>query len=418
VSVVRAGFPITNTRSVSANRLSVSVLHNNSLPNDATETGRSPHRWSDPDRAAMQEAMRLAWRGAGLTGSNPMVGSVVVANGRVIASGFHGQNGIAHAEVLALDAAGEAARGATLYASLEPCAHHGRTPPCTDRIIAAGIARVVIPALDPDPRVLGRGVELLRAAGIRVEIGCFDESAILDNLGYYKDRLGLPSLVTIKMAVSQDGMVARAPGRRDAITGDAARAEVHRLRALHDAVVIGVETMLVDTPLLDCRMLDPQPHALPAPVVLDTHLRTPPDNAWSRAGRPFFVVTGPGADDARARAIEAHGGQVIHCEPAARGIRVDDAIDALAASGLCRLLVEGGPRVAESFFDAGRWDAAWFYRAPLLLGDGGVAMRPALPPGDLVDTVTVGADERVRTVGAETRAEVTARLRTRTGNGS
>ena len=363
----------------------------------------------------MREAMRLAWRGAGRTGTNPMVGSVVVAGGRVVATGFHGQDGIAHAEVVALDAAGEAARGATLYASLEPCAHHGRTPPCTDRIIASGVARVVIPALDPDPRVLGRGVALLRAAGIRVDIGCLDASAILDNLGYYRDRLGLRSLVTIKMALSRDGMVAGAPGRRDIISGEAARREVHALRAVHDAVVIGVETMLIDAPRLDCRLLDPPPHALPAPVVLDSRLRTPADNAWSRAGRTFFVVTGPGADPARAGALEARGGRVIRCPLTARGIDIAAAITALSDHGLFRLLVEGGPRVVESFVGAGRWDAAWFYRAPVELGPGGVAMRPDAPPGDVVDAVAVGRDERVRTIGERIRAEVAARLLPRAG---
>jgi diaminohydroxyphosphoribosylaminopyrimidine deaminase/5-amino-6-(5-phosphoribosylamino)uracil reductase len=409
----------SNTLSVSANRLSVSALHINSL------IGRVPARdggqgigpggdaWGDADCDAMRAAMRLAWRGAGRTGTNPMVGSVVTVDGRVIAAGFHGQEGAAHAEVIALDAAGEAARGSTLYASLEPCAHHGRTPPCTDRIIAAGVARVVIPALDPDPRVLGRGVELLRAAGIRVDIGCLDAAAIMDNLGYYRDRLGFPSLVTLKMALSRDGMVASARGRRDPITGNDALSEVHALRAAHDAVVIGINTMLIDSPRLDCRLLSPGPHRLPVPVVLDSRLRTPADNAWSRAARPFVVVTGVDADAARADAIEARGGSVIRCARTPQGVDIDEAVGALAARGFHRLLVEGGPAIVASFLSGDRWDAAWYYRAPVTFGPAGVPLSPQTPPGALVDSVAVGADERIRVVGERTRAEIEAAFRQR-----
>ncbi len=420
---MRAGLTPSITRSVSANRLSVSALHINSIagrvpaPDGAPGPRPDPDVWNDGDLAAMRMAMRLAWQGAGRTGTNPMVGSVVVRDGHVLATGFHGQDGIAHAEVIALDATGEAARGATLYASLEPCAHHGRTPPCTDRIIAAGVARVVIPALDPDPRVFGRGVERMRAAGIRVEVGCLDASGVLDNLGYYRDRLGLPSLVTLKMALSRDGMVASAPGRRDDITGGDARAEVHALRAVHDAVVIGVNTMLSDAPRLDCRLLSPGPHHLPVPVVLDSRLRTPADNAWSRAGRPFVVVTGSDADAGRAAAIDARGGSVIRCARAPRGVDIDEAVAALAARGLKRLLVEGGPGVAASFLAAGRWDAAWYYRAPVLLGAGGVPMRPDTPPGAVVDCVPVGTDERTRSVGERARDEIEAGFRSRAAAG-
>jgi diaminohydroxyphosphoribosylaminopyrimidine deaminase/5-amino-6-(5-phosphoribosylamino)uracil reductase len=355
--------------------------------------------------------MELAWRGAGRTGTNPMVGSVVVAaDGRTLATGFHGQDGLTHAEVVALDAAGEAARGGTLVASLEPCAHHGRTPPCTDRIIAAGVARVVIPALDPDPRVLGRGVQLLRAAGIRVDIGCMDGSAILDNLGYYRDRLGFPSLVTLKMAVSRDGRVSGAPGQRDTITGEAARREVHALRAVHDAVLVGIDTVLVDAPRLDCRLLDAVPDHVPAPVVLDSRLRTPTDNAWSRAGRRYYVVTGPDASGARADAIRKSGGIVLSCPLSPRGIDLDRALAQLAGHGLRRVLVEGGPRVVASVLAAGAWDAAWWYHAPVDLGGGGVALTPVTAPGDVVDRIAVGVDERVRSVGERTRADFAARF--------
>lgn len=387
----------------------MSTLSFNTIGRDAPAPA-----WSEADLAAMREATQLAWRGAGRTGSNPMVGSVVVADGRTIATGFHGEAGLAHAEVIALDAAGDAARGATLYASLEPCAHHGRTPPCTDRIIAAGVSRVVIPALDPDPRVMGRGVEVLRAAGIRVDTGCLAGGAVLDNLGYYRDRLGLAPTVTIKMALSRDGMVSGAPGRRDAVTGEAARAQVHALRAVHDAVLVGVETVLADSPRLDCRLLGSAPRELPVPVVLDSRLRTPADNAWSRAGRAFVVVGLADADDARAAALAERGGTVLRCPPGPGGVDVRTALGMLAAQGLGRILVEGGPRVAASFVDAGAWDAAWYFHAPLALGAGGVAMRPAGAPGEMVDSVPVGTDTRVRTISGHAGAALVSAFRSRT----
>jgi diaminohydroxyphosphoribosylaminopyrimidine deaminase/5-amino-6-(5-phosphoribosylamino)uracil reductase len=262
---------------------------------------------------------------------------------------------------------------------------------------------VVVPAIDPDPRVDGRGLAQLRAAGIRVEVGCLDTTAVLDNLGYYYDRLGTPSLVTLKLALSQDGMVARAPGRRDAVTGEAARADVHALRALHDAVVVGSETVCVDAPRLDCRALDPGPEHCPVPVVLDARLRTPADNEWSRAGRAFVVVTAIDADDAAARALETAGGRVLRVRRGREGVDVAAAWDALAAMGLRRLLVEGGPRVARSVLATGRWDAAWIYRSACVFGPGGVAMSPASPDGAAVDTVDVGDDTRQRWLGPGAR---------------
>jgi diaminohydroxyphosphoribosylaminopyrimidine deaminase/5-amino-6-(5-phosphoribosylamino)uracil reductase len=183
--------------------------------------------WSALDGEAMNRARDLARSGAGRTGPNPIVGAVVIREGREVGSGYHGRLGDLHAEVVALDQAGDAARGATLYVSLEPCAHHGRTPPCVDRIIQSGVSRVVCPAIDPDGRVRGRGIAALRAAGIRVDVGCLSDAAILDTLAFYRDRLELGGTVSLKMAISEDGMVARARGRRDDVTSEAARADAH-----------------------------------------------------------------------------------------------------------------------------------------------------------------------------------------------
>ena len=352
-----------------------------------------------------------------------MVGAVVVCAGRELASAYHHRCGEAHAEVLALSVAGDAARGADLYVSLEPCAHQGRTPPCVEAIVAAGIARVVIPALDPDPRVRGWGVAWLRSRGVRVEVGCDASAAVLDNHGYYHDRLGRTTTVTLKMATSSDGMIARAPGRRDPVTGDAALLDVHRLRAVHDAIVVGIETASIDRPRLDCRRLPDGVDREPTPVVLDTTLRLPADNAWAAAGREYIVVTGVNADAGRARAIEATGGRVIRCERSGDGIRIAHAIERLAEIGFARILIEGGARVFRSALAEEAWDAAWLYHADTEFGPGGVVLagidadRVALALGAAVDETRIGDDVRRRHARAGSWNDLVSRLAARTEPG-
>lgn len=356
------------------------------------------------DEMFMRRALDLAWRGAGRTHPNPMVGAVVVSGGMVVGEGFHARCGHAHGEVAALDAAGERARGATIYVTLEPCAHHGRTPPCVARILESGVRRVVIPTLDPDKRVFGRGVEALRAGGVRVEVGCLPGPAVALNLGYYRNRLGLAQTVTLKMASTMDGKIASAPGRRDDITGAAARRMVHAMRALHDCVVVGVDTVRVDNPRLDCRLADTdpqQPLRLPVPVVLDTGLRLPPGNRWAVEERPYIVVAGPDAPSGRARALEATGARVLRCPAAAggAGVSVRGALDALHAAGLERILVEGGAGVFTSFVESGCWDAFYLFQSTKLFGEGAVplmrasrASRGDIIDGLLVDSTDVGGD--------------------------
>lgn len=377
----------------------------------------TPVAWAEVDLAFMARARELARLGAGRTWTNPMVGAVVVADGREAGHGFHARLGSEHAETGALRAAGHAARGATLYVNLEPCAHQGRTPPCVEAIAAAGIARVVIPALDPDPRVRGRGVAWLRARGIRVDVGCDAAAAILDNHGYYHDRLGVPGTVTLKIATSADGMVARAPGRRDAITSDAALDDVHRVRAVHDCIVVGIGTALADRPRLDCRRLRAGVDREPTPVVFDRVLRLPAENAWSSAGRGFVVVTTVAADASRARELERAGARVLRCADDGRGLRVADAVEALAGIGLRRILVEGGARLIESFLAARAWDAFWHYRSPESFGAHGVE-QPQLRggadlPGVAVDEIVFGPDTRRRSVEAASWERLLERLSAR-----
>jgi diaminohydroxyphosphoribosylaminopyrimidine deaminase/5-amino-6-(5-phosphoribosylamino)uracil reductase len=349
------------------------------------------------DETYMRRALDLAWRAAGRTAPNPMVGAVVVCDGAIVGEGYHARCGDAHGEVVALDAAGESARGATLYVTLEPCSHHGRTPPCVDRILESGVARVVVTTIDPDRRVDGRGVDVLRGAGVRVEVGCLPAAAAAQNLGYYKNRLGLEPTVTLKIAATLDGKIARAPGRRDDVTGVEARRYVHALRAAHDCVVVGVDTMLVDAPALDLRLLERAGELRPpTPVVLDTHLRTPADNRWSAEGRPYVVVAGRTAGDDRARAIESGGGRVVRCESGDGGVSIDGVLRALSGLGFGSVLVEGGAGVFTSFLRSGRWDAFYLFQSSRLFGDAGVPMFRGEGgdeiDGHLVDSTDVGGD--------------------------
>jgi diaminohydroxyphosphoribosylaminopyrimidine deaminase/5-amino-6-(5-phosphoribosylamino)uracil reductase len=371
---------------------------------------------SDPAEADcffMSRALDLAWQGAGRTEPNPLVGAVVVRDGVVVGEGYHRRCGESHAETIALDVAGALAVGATLYASLEPCAHHGRTPPCTDRIIESGVRRVVIPALDPDERVFGMGVARLRGHGIHVESGCLEEAAIATNLGYYMRQLGIESSVTLKMAVTLDGRIASAPGRRDNVTGEASIHYAHQLRANHDAVLIGVGTAIADSPSLDCRLH--QSERLPVPVVLDSRLRLPVENRWTAERRPFIVIAGPGADAATRSALERKGGRVLMCGSSEDGsVDVGEAVRCLTGYGLRRILVEGGARVFSSFLAAGEWDAILAFVSPKLYGEAGVPMyarrEPVEPEMVAVDALRFGNDFLHRYLNRRTYAEIKRRL--------
>lgn len=324
-----------------------------------------------------------------------MVGAVVVRDGEVIAKAYHHRLGEPHAECLAFAAAGERARGATLYVSLEPCAHQGRTPPCVEGILSAGIARVVTPAPDPDARVAGRGIEMLRARGVQVDVGCDAAAAILDNHGYYHNRLGVARTVTLKMATSRDRMVARARGQRDRITGDEAQLDAHRLRAVNDAIVIGAETARIDRPRLDCRLLEAGVDKEPAIVVFDTHLSLAGDSTWPANGREFVVVCGTDADKSRVRAVERRG-RVLRCSTPDGIVDVSDALEKLASLGFGRLLVEGGASLMQSFVDAGAWDAFWHYESRDEFGSGAVPMGDIPARSAACDELTLDSDIRRR----------------------
>jgi diaminohydroxyphosphoribosylaminopyrimidine deaminase/5-amino-6-(5-phosphoribosylamino)uracil reductase len=356
----------------------------------------------------LDRAISLAWLGAGRTLANPMVGAVVTKDGRIVGEGYHEAFGLAHAETVALDEAGAEARGATLYVTLEPCTHQGKTPPCVGRIISSGVERVVVCTADPDPRMDGLGIEALRSRGIRVDVGPRAERAILLNLPYFKRMMNLGRTMTIKAASTWDGRIASRPGTRDNITGPDAQVFVHRLRATHQGVLVGINTLLVDQPRLDCRALDGVQD--PTPVVLDTRFRFPADYRWIEEGRRFAVITGEEPSGDKAREIEASGGAVLRCDK--RGDRIDEtsAVETIVGWGISSILVEGGADVLTSFLGSTAWDSLRLFLSPAVFGPEGVDLvNSLLDPGDtiLAGVENFGQDVLISYLKSNTHAAIT-----------
>ena len=323
----------------------------------------------------MQAALGLARRGLGRVWPNPSVGCVIVAGGRVVGRAHTRPGGRPHAETEALAMAGAAARGATVYVTLEPCAHHGKTPPCAEALIAAGVGRVVSALRDPDPRVAGRGIALLRQAGIAVteRPRAADPRAVTARFLSRIER-GRP-LVTLKLASTLDGRIATHRGERRWITGSPARMMVHRLRAESDAVAVGSGTALIDDPDLTCR-LPGLTRRSPVRVVIDGRLRLPLTHRLAATARavPTWVVTLEGGDPCRAQAFAAAGLELFECPAAADGsVDLGAALAALGRAGLTRLLVEGGAKLAAALVRANLVDRVIWFRAPRLIGGDGLA---------------------------------------------
>ncbi len=355
----------------------------------------------------MRRALELARLGQGRTSPNPLVGAVVVRDGQEVGCGYHAAAGSLHAEAVALAAAGPLARGATLYVSLEPCDHHGRTPPCTDAVLAAGIARVVVAHEDPDPRVRGRGIARLRAAGVEVQVGVLEEEARRLNAAYLKHRTtGLP-LVTVKWAMSVDGRIATRTGSSRWITGPQAREEAHRLRDTHDAVLVGIGTVLRDDPALTCRIPGGRD---PLRVVVDSRLRTPPDARLLREGSsPVVVATTPQAPRDRVQRLQRAGAEVWVCAEDRGRVSLPDLFGRLAQRGVLSVLVEGGSGVHAAVLEAGLADRLVAFLAPLVVG-GRQAPGPVGGDGvaDISQALRVG-DLTVRPLGQDLCVEAEVR---------
>ena len=345
----------------------------------------------------MATALALGRRGLGRAWPNPAVGAVLVrpsaAGPVVVGRGWTQPGGRPHAEAEALARTGEQARGATLYVTLEPCSHFGKSPPCADAIIAAGIARVVASIEDPNPEVAGQGFARLRAAGIAVDIGLGAAEATRDHAGHIRRIRDKRPHVILKLAVSADDKIAGARGKTIAITGEMARTRVHLLRAQSDAILVGIGTALADDPLLTCRLPGMEARS-PVRVVLDRALRIPAGSRLVHSARqtPLWVMTSETSEAAAAARLGAAGAQVMRVLATPSGLDVSAVLHALSDKGVTRLMVEGGARVAASFVSAGLVDEVWLLRGPATVGVDGISALDATP----LPTVTQSPNYRVR----------------------
>ncbi len=317
----------------------------------------------------MARALALAERGRGLCSPNPMVGALVVSEGRVVGEGFHARAGWAHAEVEALRDAGEQARGATLYVTLEPCNHQGRTPPCVEAIVRAGIRRVVAAMVDPNLRVRGRGAATLREAGVAVQLGCLEEEARTCNRTFIVAMERLRPHVTLKCAMTLDGKIAAFDRGARWITGEQARAEAHRMRSESDAVIVGIGTALADDPALNVRLATPWPRE-PWRVVVDSRARLPLSARLIDAGTPSRAVVAV-ADEAPADSVAqlvARGVTVLTCKSHDGRVDLADLCARLFAWDVTGALLEGGSALNWAFIEAGLVDRVAMFVAPLLIG--------------------------------------------------
>ena len=353
------------------------------------------------DLAHMRAALALARRGLGTTWPNPSVGCVIVRDGRVVGRAVTAPGGRPHAEPAALAVAGAAARGATVYVSLEPCRHHGQTPPCTAALIAAGVARVVVPLRDPDPRVNGAGLARLRDAGIAVTEGVAEAEAREVLAGFALRVTRHRPLVTLKLASTLDGRIATGSGESRWISGEPARRIAHALRGRHDAVLVGVGTVLADDPDLTCRIPGFRPNEV-VRVVVDTHLRTALTTRLVVTARenPTWMLIRAGTDPDRRHAMADLGVRLIEAPGDAVGVDLARGLAALAEAGLTRVLVEGGAKIAAALLRADLVDRIAWVHAPSVMGaDGwpavqafGIAQLAAMPRFVRRDMRPVGDD--------------------------
>jgi len=373
------------------------------------------------DRETMRHALALGRRGLGNTWPNPAVGAVVWLPGEgaphILGRGWTMPGGRPHAETAALAAAGEATRGAMLSVTLEPCSHHGRTPPCSGAIVAAGIARVVSAIEDPDPRVNGRGHIMLRAHGIAVTVGVLAREARRANWGFIRKVVDQRPMLTLKLARTTDGIAGR-PGERLLITGPAADARTHMLRAQHDAVMVGLGTVLADDPLLTCRLPGLE-HRSPVRIVLDSRLQLPLASRLVASARthPLWVVTGIAAPDVPEAALVAAGAEIIRVatDPDGR-VSPAAAMRALAGRGVTRVLSEAGPRLAMALAAADVVDEVVLLTGTMPAGHGVPALSPVLAER-LADPelFTAGPVEPVGPVAAGPNTADTMQVFTRRG---
>lgn len=356
----------------------------------------------ETDRRFMAAAIRLSRKHQGRTSTNPSVGTLIVRDEggwpAIVGRGVTSVGGRPHAETEALAEAGARARGATAYVTLEPCAHHGRTPPCADALVAAGVSRVVGAASDPDPRVSGKGYAILRAAGIEVTEKVLADLAADQMAGYLVRSVAKRPEVTLKLALSSDGMIGRVGEGQLAVTGPVARRQVHLMRAEADAVLVGIGTALADDPELTVRLPGLERRS-PARVVLDRMARLPLGSKLTRSARdvPVLLAVCPQADPASTAALEEAGVRLLATESFEGRIALPELLEDLAAQGMSSLLVEGGAVTARAFMEEALADRIVLFQGPVAMGAGGIAspVRPeTIPPGfRLIREDRFGPDE-------------------------
>ncbi|MEO0020825.1 MAG: bifunctional diaminohydroxyphosphoribosylaminopyrimidine deaminase/5-amino-6-(5-phosphoribosylamino)uracil reductase RibD [candidate division WOR-3 bacterium] len=342
-------------------------------------------RWTEADRRFMLEALELAFQGCGLVSPNPMVGAVLVKEGKIVGRGYHRRFGSAHAEVEALRAAGSRAKGATLYVTMEPCCFEGKTPACTDALLRAGIRKVIAAMLDPNPKVNGAGVRCLRRQGITVEVGLLAKAARRLNEAYITYMSEHRPFVMLKVAATLDGMMATDEGESQWITGERARAVGQFLRLMADAVLVGVNTVIKDNPRLTCRLNgEKRLHR----IVLDSSLRIPPDSRLFAEPGPVLVFTACRQQN-RIRMLEGKGAEVVRVRLDRRNrLNWQDILNELYHRQIASVLIEGGATVASSALEAGVVDKAYIFQAPRILGPGKL-FSAGLRPRSLNTAITL-----------------------------
>ncbi|WP_278279239.1 bifunctional diaminohydroxyphosphoribosylaminopyrimidine deaminase/5-amino-6-(5-phosphoribosylamino)uracil reductase RibD [Syntrophomonas palmitatica] len=324
---------------------------------------------TEEDSRYMQRALELAAMAMGRTSPNPVVGAVIVKDGIIVGEGYHRQAGTPHAEIHALREAGEAARGSDVYVSLEPCSHYGRTPPCADALVKAGIKRAVIATVDPNPRVMGRGIKILQKAGIEVKTGILQNEAQKLNEFFFKYiRTGRP-FVTVKTAMTLDGKIAASSGDSRWVSGEDSRRHVHELRNIYDAIMLGIGSVLKDDPQLNTR-LDTDDTRDPLRVIIDRCLQIPLNSKiiQSSQSQATIIFCGTGASTAKAEEIRQAGAEVICLETNTDMIPLDKVLDELGHRGILSLLVEGGAQINANLIENKLADKYLAFVAPKIAG--------------------------------------------------
>lgn len=321
------------------------------------------------DRRYMKMALELAAKAMGRTSPNPMVGAVIVKDGKVVGQGFHARAGTLHAEVVAIKDAGDQTQGATIYVTLEPCCHFGRTGPCTQAVIKAGIKRVVVAATDPNPLVAGKGIKQLQEAGLDVVSGIMEEESLKLNEVFHKYITTKLPFVVAKVAMSLDGKIATRTGESQWITGPMAREKTHRLRDRYDAILVGIGTVLADNPSLTTRLPDKNGRD-PIRIVLDSNARTPPvcKMLSQDSTAPTYIVVSKNADPAKTKELEKAGAKIIWLDSTLGGINLHNLLKWLGDVQITSLLVEGGAGIQGSFFSEGLVDKVAWFIAPKVIG--------------------------------------------------